>query len=125
MERNQNDQLAITNVLEDHYFKGIFEGDTEKLEKIYHPNALLLGDLKGQPYAKTLQQYLEGVRNRVSVKDSGKAFEPTIVAIEVINSIATAKLQVKMYDFHYQEFLSFHKVNGDWLIVNKMLSDIA
>jgi hypothetical protein len=64
------------------------------------------------------------VKNRQSVKDSGKPFKGTIISIDVVNTIAVAKVHVKMYDFNYDEFLSFHKINNQWLIVNKMLSDV-
>lgn len=119
------DSMAIAQVLEDHYFKGIYVGDTSSLANVCHPGTLLFGDIKGQPYAKTLGQYLEGVASRQSPKDSGKPFEGTIVSIDVINSIAVAKVHVKMYDFNFDEFLSFHKINDSWLIVNKMITDVA
>ena len=125
METTQQDSIAITRVLEDHYFKGVYEGDINILQNIYHPGTLLFGDIKGQPYAKNLDQYLDGVKNRQSVKDSGKPFKGTIISIDVVNSIAVAKVHVKMYDFNYDEFLSFHKIDGRWLIVNKMLTDVA
>ena len=123
MENNQQDSLAITQALENYYFKGIYEGNVNTLENILNPGTLLFGDVKGQPYAKTLVQYLDGVKNRQSPKDSGKSFKGTIVSVNVINSIAIAKVHVKMYEFNYDEFLSFHKLDGRWLIVNKMISD--
>ena len=125
MENNQQDRAAITRVLEDIYFKGIYEGDVNSLSKIYYGGTLLFGDVKGQPYAKTLEQYLDGVANRQSPKDSGKPFKGEIIDIRVVNSIAAAEVKVKMYDFNYHEFLSFHQIDGKWLIVNKMISDIA
>lgn len=125
MENNQQDSLAITDVLQNHYFKGIYEGDTDMLRNIYHPGTLLFGDVKGQPYAKTLVQYLDGVANRQSPKDSGKPFKGTIISIDVVNSIAVAKVHVKMYDFNYDEFLSLHKIENRWVIVNKMISDVV
>lgn len=125
METNQQDKLAITQALEDLYLKGIYEGDIELLRKVYHPGTLVLGDINGAPYAKSLDQYLDGVKNRVSVKDSGKPFRGIINSIDVVNSIAVAKLHVKMYDFNYDEFLSFHKIDGKWIIVNKLLTDVA
>ena len=124
METQQQDSLAISQVLENEYFPGIYVGDVVKLRKIYHPGTLLFGDVKGQPYAKTLDQYLDGVEHRQSVKDSGKPFKGEIMDIRVVNSIAVAELKVKMYDFNYREFLSFHKLDGKWLIVNKMISDV-
>jgi hypothetical protein len=124
METKQEDLLAISQALEAYYFKGIYEGDINILQNIYHPGILLFGDVKGEPYAKTLDQYFEGVKNRQSVKDSGKPFKGTIISIDVINTIAVAKIHVKMYDFNYDEFLSFHKIKNQWLIVNKMLTDV-
>jgi hypothetical protein len=125
MENNQQDSLAITQALENYYFKGIYEGNVSILSNIYNPGTLLFGDVKGQPYAKTLDQYLDGVANRQNPKDSGKPFKGTIISINVVNSIAVAKVHVKMYDFNYDEFLSFHKINDRWLIVNKMITDVG
>jgi uncharacterized membrane protein YiaA len=125
METNQQESVAITKVLEDVYLKGIYEGDIELLRKAFHPGTLMFGDIQGLAYAKTLEQYLEGVKNRVSVKHSGKPFKGVITSITIVNSIAVAKLHVKMYDFNYDEFLSFHKIDGQWFIVNKMLTDVA
>jgi Putative lumazine-binding len=125
MENNQQDSLTITRVLENYYFKGIYEGNVNTLGEIFNPGTLLFGDVKGQPYAKTLDQYLDGVQHRQSPKDSGKPFKGTIISINVVNSIAVAKVHVKMYEFNYDEFLSFHKINSRWLIVNKMITDVA
>jgi len=125
METNQQDSLAIGQTLEDYYFKGIYEGNVDTLGNIFNPGTLLFGDIKGQPYAKTLDQYLDGVKNRQSPKDSGKPFKGTIISIDVVNSIAVAKVHVKMYEFNYDEFLSFHKIDNRWLIVNKMITDVS
>ncbi len=125
MENNQQDSLAIIQALENYYFKGIYEGNIDTLGSIFNPGTLLFGDVKGLPYAKTLDQYLDGVKNRQSPKDSGKPFKGTIISIDVVNSIAVAKVHVKMYQFNYDEFLSFHKINNRWLIVNKMISDVS
>ncbi len=124
MKNNQQDSLAITQALENYYFKGIYEGNVNALEKIFNPGTLLFGDVKGQPYAKTLNQYLDGVKSRQSPKDSGKPFKGTIISVDVINSIAIARVHVKMYEFNYDEFLSFHKIDNRWVIVNKMISDV-
>jgi len=125
MEINNQDSVAITQVLESYYFKGIYEGDVIVLRNVYHKGTLLFGDVKGEPYAKTLDLYLDGVAHRQSPKDSGKPFKGSVISVDVVNSIAVAKVQVKMYDFNYHEFLSFHKIDGKWLIVNKMISDVA
>ena len=123
METQQTDSAAIIQLLNNYYFEGTFAGDVTKLNGIYNATSLLFGDVKGQPYAKTVGEYLEGVKNRVSPKDSGKTFKGDILSIKVVNSVAIAELEVKMYEFNYRVFLSLHKINGQWLIVNKMLTD--
>jgi len=123
METNDQSKAAIEQALENYYFKGIYEGNLDLLNQVMNTGTLLFGDAKGQPYAKTSDVYLDGVKNRVSPKDSGKPFNGKIISVKVVNSIAVAEVQVKMYDFNYHEFLSFHKLGGKWLIVNKMISD--
>ena len=125
MGNNEQAKIAITQALEQYYFKGIYEGNVELLHQIYYPGTLLFGDVKDQSYFKTLDQYLDGVKNRQSPKDSGKPFKGEIISIKVVNTIAAAEVKVKMYDFNYYELLSFHQFNGKWLIVNKMISDIS
>lgn len=125
MEKNLQDSLEITQALENYYFKGIYEGDLSALRNILNPGTLLFGDVKGKPYAKSLDHYLDGVKHRQSPKDSGRPFKGTILSIEVINSIALVKAHVKMYEFEYDEFLSFHRIDNRWVIVNKMITDVA
>lgn len=122
---NQIEIQAITDAIENYYFKGIYEGDEILLGSIFQPGTLLFGDINGRPYFKTVDLYLDGVKNRQSPKDSGKPFKGEILHINVVNSIAVAELNVKMYDFNYRDFLSFHMINGKWLIVNKMLTDTS
>lgn len=123
MEDSTEELTSIVQLLEI-YFQGIYEGHTATLYGIYHPCTLLFGDVKGQPYARTLVLYLNGVAHRQSPKDSGTPFQAEVISVSVINSIAFAKVKVRMYDFNYHEFLSFHKIDNRWLIVNKMITDV-
>jgi hypothetical protein len=116
-------ESIISQILEKDYFQGIYEGDIDAMNRVFYPNALLFGDVKGQPYAKTYEQYIDAVKNRQSPKDSGKPFKGEILNIKVVSSIAIAEVRVKMFEFHYHEFLSFHKINDNWVIVTKMMSD--
>lgn len=114
---------AITAVI-NQYLKGIETGDTTLLGQTFHKDALLFGDINGTPYAKTRNEYLSGVATRVSPEKSGQPFESEILSIEVINSIAISKLHVRMYAFNYYNFLTLHETAGNWLIVNKTLTNV-
>jgi hypothetical protein len=122
--QNPTTEIACINQLLDTYFQGIYEGSIGMLYALYHPCTFLYGDLQGQSYAKTLVLHLNGVAHRQSPKDSGKPFQGEIISVNVINSIAIAKVRVRMYDFNYHEFLSFHKIDNRWLIVNKLMTDV-
>ncbi len=124
MENVSEDSTEIVRILNDVYFKGIYTGDINLLSTVYYSGALLFGDAGGKPYFKTLAQYLDGVKNRQSPKDSGKPFKGEIISLEIIQSIAVARVHVKMYDFNYFELLSIHKLDGKWVIVNKMIADV-
>ncbi|ULQ56914.1 nuclear transport factor 2 family protein [Flavihumibacter rivuli] len=107
------------------YFKGIFFGDIPKLKSTFHPQCLLFGDINGQPYFNTINEYLEGVQYRKSPHELGETFKMKILSIELINSIAYAKLHVPMLGYNYHDFISMNKIDGRWMIVNKLFTNIS
>jgi len=125
METNTQDKIAITKALEDYYFKGVYEGNVSLLRQVFHEGTLVFGDVNGKPYFKTIDQYLDGVASRVSPKDSGKPYKASILSIDIINSIAVAKLNVQQYEFNYYNFMTLHKIEDRWLIVSKTLTNVA
>lgn len=123
METIVSNQQKVTTVLNE-YFKGIQLGDTSLLNSVFYENALLFGDINGEPYAKTVDEYLIGVANRISPSNSGQPFKAEILSVDIINSIAIAKLHVRMYTFNYYNFITLHEMDGKWLIVNKTLTNV-
>lgn len=115
---------AISAVLSK-YFEGVFNGDVALLRSIFHPQTLVSGDIDGQLYFKTLDQYLEGVKNRKSPQYLDETFRMEILSIEIINSIAVAKVHLPMFEFNYYDLLSLSKIDGQWVIVNKLLTNVS
>jgi hypothetical protein len=105
-----------------HYFDGIFYGDWEKLQSVFHPRSLLFGDIKGQPYLKNLDEYIEAVRNRKSPSSLGESFRMKIISIEILNHAAYAKLHCPMLGYNYYDHIALNKIEGKWLIVNKLFT---
>jgi len=119
---NENAKV-ITAILQD-YFNGIYKGDTDLLKSIFHPHALVSGDIKGELYFKTLDEYLQGVQNRKSPYELGAAFNMEILSLEIINAIAVAKVHIPIFEYNYYDLLSLAVVDGKWVIVNKLLTHV-
>ncbi|MCF2446993.1 nuclear transport factor 2 family protein [Dyadobacter sp. CY345] len=124
MESYSENAAAVSFVLQN-YFKGVYTGDIVLLRQVFHPAALVAGDIKGQPYFKSLAEYLYGVENRKSPFALKETFRMEIISIEIINSIAIAKVHLPMFEFNYYDLLSLTKVGGDWVIVNKLLTHVS
>ncbi|TWI85808.1 putative lumazine-binding protein [Lacibacter cauensis] len=116
----QQIQSVITN-----YFEGIYYGDIDKLSSAFHPQCLLIGDINGQPYFKSLEEYLHGVKNRKSPCDSGEQFQMKILGIEAVNDIASAKLHLPMLGYNYYDYMSLSRIEGQWKIVNKIFTNVG
>ncbi len=123
MENSDRSTAEIKLVLET-YFNGIFFGDAKLLRSVFHTQALVAGDINGIPYFKTADQYLTGVENRKSPYESGEVLSMKIVSIEIMNSIAVAKVNVPIFEYNYYDFLSLVLIDNKWLIINKLLTHI-
>ncbi len=111
----------IVDVIEN-YFDGIFQGNVILLRQVFHPRALLFGEVNGQPYEKNLEEYLHIVQNRDSPMKLGEEKRMKIISIELIGNISYAKLHVPIFEFNYHDFIALNKINGRWLIVNKLFT---
>ena len=123
MNDYKDNAAAVTAVLSN-YFEGVYTGNTTLLASIFHPQTLVSGDVKGQSYFKTVEQYLDGVKHRKSPEELNEPFRMEILSIEIINSIAIAKTHLQMFEYNYYDLLSLNKINGKWIIINKLLTHV-
>lgn len=119
-----NSHHEIHDVL-DRYFDGIYRGDVPQLKATFHPQAMLFGEVKGQPYLKSLADYLKAVENRKSPRDSGESFRMKTLAVEVLDDIAYARAHCPMLGFNYVDYLALVRQGGQWLIVNKLFTHVS
>ena len=113
----------ISNVVS-RYFEGIYTGNVDQLTSSFHSNAFLYGDVKGKPYLKSLEDYLDSVQHRKSPAELGEENHMKIISLEILGDVAIAKLHVPMLGYNYYDFLSLAVVKGEWKIVNKIFSHV-
>ncbi|VWB37786.1 hypothetical protein BLA6993_01671 [Burkholderia lata] len=115
--------LAILNQLQV-YLDAIYDGDVAALRSTFHPASLLFAEVRGEIVQKTLDAYLQGVGSRKSPASQNEPYGMSVLSVEVVGKMASAKVRVKMSGNNYYDFLSILNVGGRWLIVNKMYTHI-
>ncbi|WP_289659024.1 nuclear transport factor 2 family protein [Flavobacterium panacagri] len=123
MENSAVNEALIIDLLTN-YFNGIYNGDVPLLQSVFHPQAIIGFDIKGDTHFKTINQYLEGVKNRKSPHELGEEFKMKILSLDIINNTAVAKVQVPIFEFDYYDLLSLIVVDGKWVISNKLATKV-
>lgn len=113
----------IISVIEN-YFQGIYRGNTTLLRSVFHRDSLLFGDVKGSPYQKGIDEYLTTVANRKSPAELNEPFQMKILSIEVLGTVALAKVHVPMLGYNYYDYLSLLQVDQQWRIVAKLFAHV-
>lgn len=108
----------------DNYFEGVYTGNVVLLKSSFHSKTSLYGDINGNEYFKSLNEYLEGVENRKSPKESNEENKMEILSLEIVGDVAIAKVRLPMLGYNYYDFLSLAIVNGEWKIVNKIFTHV-
>lgn len=118
------DKVKSIAAVVSNYFDGIFYGDIEKLRSSFIDQAHLYGDIRGDEYSKSLDEYLAGVETRKSPHELQEEYKMELIGIEIIGNIALAKVHLPMLGFNYYDFLSLSLIQGEWKIVNKVFAHV-
>lgn len=115
----EQELTTVLATIED-YFQGVFQGDLVRLRRAFHPQCQLRGEIHGEPYLKSLEEYLEGVANRKSPQELGEIFRMKVISLDLLETMAVAKVHLPMLGYNYYDFLTLMKMNDEWVIVNKL-----
>lgn len=114
-----NDREELLALLQ-RYFDGLYRGDVALLADVFHPQARLCGEVKGQVLLRDMAPYLQAVAARASPQSLGEAQRMTVLALRIDGSVALATARCEMLGFNYLDQLSLLKDNGRWAIVAKL-----
>ncbi|RDK08611.1 nuclear transport factor 2 family protein [Cupriavidus lacunae] len=119
-----DDHQRILELLQT-YLDALYDGDARTLRSTFHPQALLFAEVRGEIVQKTIDVYVDGVANRGSPASRNDPYGMSILSVEVIGEIASAKVRVKVTGNNYFNFLSLLKTGGnEWRIVNKLYTHL-
>jgi len=103
----------------DHYFKGMYNGDVERLKKAFHPQAQVIGHFQGTLLFNSLEQFLDVVDKAPVPAESGEEYDMRIVSMDVTGISGIVKVADLYMGLRFTDYLSMLKVENEWVIVNK------
>ena len=115
------DEAAIRQTVQ-YYFDGGRNRDSLTLRKAFHPEARMLFAREGKLVVVPIGEYITRVRSESLKPGEVDSTERKVVSVDVVGDAAVAKLELKRPNAALTDYMSLLKVDGRWLIVNKIFT---
>jgi hypothetical protein len=119
---NVSDRSAIEAAIQT-YFDGLYEGDAEKLARVFHPTSALtsISPQDGSLQIVPRDKWFDMVRTRPSPKKTGLVRGDAILSLDQPGpTMAFVKVKCQIPPRYFVDQLSLLKVEGRWQIVQKV-----
>ncbi|MCP4819473.1 MAG: nuclear transport factor 2 family protein [Shimia sp.] len=105
----------------DLYFDAIHDCDTEKLERVFHPQSSLFDADNGKIFVEPIDSFSRDVGGRVSPASTGQDKDAEILMIDWLSPISTTvKIRIRAHQNVFVDHLAFVKGESGWQIVSKV-----
>jgi len=118
-DRTDPETAAIEALAQD-YFLGMYEGDVERLRRIFHPQCWLFGENRNGSHEFPLSGFLDQIASEPVPKTEGEPFDMCVVSIDRTGSVAVVKVEVRYQGRRYTDYLTLQKAANCWRIVGKL-----
>lgn len=124
LETSSIDVGVIT--LLDNYFDVIHEQDLNLFDQVFHKDCCLYSAQTGELVLRPFALYREQVSGRKSPKELGNPRKDEILSVDMISpTMASAKVQLQMFDGIMQDYLNLVRIDGKWWIVAKLYEQVG
>jgi hypothetical protein len=115
--QDSGEEAAVREAL-GFYLQGHATGDREIMARAFHPEAhLTFVEPGGALRTISLEQFLSGFSGRPAPDEDQRV--RTIEWVEVAGTTAVGKIILDYPTIHFVDYMSLHKVDGEWKIVHK------
>ncbi len=112
--------VDVESVLLD-YFDGLYNSDTSKLSKVFHPMAHYVCVTDGTFLRLTMDEYFPIVDQRPSPASRNEPRHDRIISIEFAGPVtALARVECSIGPKFFTDFLTFIFINERWRIISKV-----
>jgi hypothetical protein len=102
------------------YFDLMYDGDTARFDRVFRSTAQLHGFREGQMSMWPAPQYKEILAGRPSPKSLNAPRQEEILLVDFASPTqALVKVRVRINAVVFVDYLTYHRIDGDWLITSK------
>ncbi|MEM8684078.1 MAG: nuclear transport factor 2 family protein [Pseudomonadota bacterium] len=103
------------------YLDGLYDGDVEKLDRVFHPRAIYATADEAEPLYRNMGEYFPVVAERLSPAERDESRNGDIDDIQFAGeNTAFARVRTAMLGRDFVDFLSFVREDDRWLIIAKV-----
>lgn len=103
------------------YFDSMYTSSKEKVNEAFHPSAMITGDMGGKFMETSRDAFGDFVASQQpSPKDKGETARLEIVSLDIAGETAVTRVRDDYLGYTYLDILSLVKVDGRWMIYNKL-----
>jgi hypothetical protein len=106
------------------YLRGIYEGDVDCLQEVFHANARIEDMVTGTFRSRDVGHYIQAVASRQSPYACGEPFRMAPVSIGIWADMATVTAELRFLGNHFFNVLSMIRCDGKWLITHKLFGSV-
>ena len=115
------DEAAIRQTVQ-YYFDGGKNRDSVALRKAFHPDARMLFAKDGKLVVVPIGEYIARVAENRLKPGEVDSTKRRVTSVDVAGDAAVARLELERPDALITDYMSLLKVDGRWMIVNKIYS---
>ncbi|HUN47504.1 MAG TPA: nuclear transport factor 2 family protein [Stellaceae bacterium] len=102
------------------YFDLMYDCDLARFDHVFYPSAQLHGFREGKMTVWRMAQYKEILAGRKSPRSQGSPRDEAILLMDFASPTqALVKVRVRINDMHFVDHLTYHLIDGEWLITSK------
>jgi len=116
---DRSDIQGLTQAVQ-RYFDLMYDGDTVRFDRVFRSTAQLHGFREGQMSMWPAPQYKEILAGRPSPKSLNAPREEEILLMDFASATqAVVKVRVRINTVVFVDYLTYHRIEGEWLITSK------
>jgi hypothetical protein len=102
------------------YLDLMYDADTSRFDVVFRPTAQLHGFQQGKMAMMSAQAFKDLLNGRPSPKSLNAPREEEVLLIDFASSTqALAKVRVRINRVVFVDYLTYHLIDGEWLITSK------